>query len=267
MGVLRKKENNLTEENIQDKLSALFMSESNVKYRCENLFVFKKWESDLILITKSNLIYEFEIKISKADFNNDFKKKTEKHKILLENKENIQKPNYFYYAVPENLINEQEIPEYAGLIYMIDCYPFFKIIKTAPRLDKNKYTSNDLNLTDKFYYNYRQNKMKLRQKNNEIEEVKELLDEATNKPENEKLSYDKLLEKYNKLNDTNAVYELQEEEYIKKMTTLQKDLIVDGYIMRELRNILKENNIEYDYDKILNESLEYIKNKNRLILW
>ena len=71
---------NFTEEYIQKKLDGFFAS-STQKYVMENLYVFG-WESDKLIETRSGLIYEFEIKISKADFKNDFKNKEDKHKVL-----------------------------------------------------------------------------------------------------------------------------------------------------------------------------------------
>lgn len=155
-----KKEIKWSEELIQQQLRHNFLSPSSVKYFTENLNVYD-WESDVLKITKSGYAYEFEIKISKADFKNDFKHKKKKH-LLLENKENKAKmPNYFYYVVPEDLITEDEVPEYAGLIYVLATvignsrvYYQFQEIKTAPKLHSNKIDENNLNLIDKFYYKY-----------------------------------------------------------------------------------------------------------------
>ena len=55
--------------------------------------------------------------------------------------------------MPENLISQDEVPDYAGLIYITDIYPYFKIIKQSPRINKDKVDISKLNLTDKFYYN------------------------------------------------------------------------------------------------------------------
>jgi hypothetical protein len=61
--------------------------------------------------------------------------------------------NRFYYIVPEGLIAETEIPEFAGLIYatkgVVGCFSFekgnyykekifFRTVKTAPLLAKEK---------------------------------------------------------------------------------------------------------------------------------
>ena len=149
-----------SEELIQQQLRYNFLSPSSVKYFTENLNVYD-WESDVLKITRSGYAYEFEIKISRGDFKNDFKHKKKKH-LLLENKENSSKmPNYFYYVVPEGLVTEDEVPEYAGLIYVhatiignSRVYYQFQEIKAAPKLHGNKIDENNLKLIDKFYYNY-----------------------------------------------------------------------------------------------------------------
>lgn len=208
-----------TEEYIQKKLDGFF-AESTKKYVLENLYVFS-WESDKLIETRSGLIYEFEIKVSKADFKNDFKKK-DKH-VILEGKEthiptfdklepiykeryeknylvsHFKKPNYFYYAVPEGLITEEEVPDYAGLIYILPdtdinkegkfVWGGFYIAKQAPKLHDIKYTDDDLNLGEKFYYNMLSWKDKFRQ-----EREKQLLAEGTD----QKMTYAELLDKYNK---------------------------------------------------------------------
>lgn len=112
-------------------------------------------ECDVISISNSNYIYEYEVKISKSDFKADFKKK--KHKLMLErkctkykmikeNNQNIKDTiyltsNYFYFVVPEGLVDISEIPEYAGLIYITEGH-FFITIKKAPLLHKEKASYN-----------------------------------------------------------------------------------------------------------------------------
>ena len=118
------------------------------------MFIYS-WESDVWILTKSELAYEFEIKISRSDFFNDFKHKTRKHSFLgAVNKEYLNGiPNYFYYVVPKGLITKEEVPEYAGLCYVDG--EILYTIKKAPKLTPKKTSAEDLNLTDKFYYNYR----------------------------------------------------------------------------------------------------------------
>ena len=179
-----------SESFIQEALNGFFAYNS-IKYNIDGLYVFD-WESDKLLETKSGYIYEFEIKISKADYKNDFKHKKDKHIILageegygdkylpryyefLEENRKIgnwceqnfiksasnnpyylvgghKRPNYFYYAVPTDLINVDDVPEYAGLIY-VDENKRLTIKKQAPKLHKEKYSDSDLNLGEKFYYN------------------------------------------------------------------------------------------------------------------
>lgn len=154
MGILKKTE--WTEKKIQDKLKLHFLSQATKKYEITNLYVFN-WESDYIAITRSGIFHEIEIKISRADFKNDFKNKENKHMILESPKlfmtapKPASLPNYFYYAVPEGLIKEEEIPDYAGLIYV---QPWgIHIVKDAKKLHDEKLDLNKLNLCDKFYYN------------------------------------------------------------------------------------------------------------------
>jgi len=100
-------------------------------------------ECDVISISKSNYIYEYEIKISRADFKKDFIK--EKHtNIINENYTKIKKdeiifllPNYFSFVTPKGLITADEVPDYAGLIY-INGDSSFNIIKKPKLLHKTK---------------------------------------------------------------------------------------------------------------------------------
>ena len=108
-------------------------------------------ECDILMINKNHFATEFEIKRSKSDFNADFKK-VHKHS-LLSNRDNIRDltfekhygsgwfccPNYFYYVCETNLIDLNNIPDYAGLIYVGQ--DSFSVIKRAPRLHKFKVTN------------------------------------------------------------------------------------------------------------------------------
>jgi hypothetical protein len=197
MGVMKQQQGmkmeQLTEQSIQQRLNHFFAS---YKYKADGLYVFS-WESDKLIWTKSGYIYEFEIKISRSDFKNDFKHKKEKHIVLastiardkakeiqmslFEQKEQENRhwsremlerrygdidamakgkrmPNYFYYAVPTGMLEPDEVPPYAGLIYIDSEYRYvkqsYRIVKEAPQLHKTKYTDAELNLGEKFYYNW-----------------------------------------------------------------------------------------------------------------
>lgn len=254
MGVKKKDNIKYTEEIIQNILSLHFMSDSNIKYRAENLWIYT-WESDFWLMTKSNLCYEFEIKISKADFKNEFKHKTEKHALLENNNQKLIKPNYFYFAVPENLIQLEDIPEYAGLIYIIDIFPYYEIIKTAPKLTDNKQDENTLNLLEKFYYNYRDWKHKVLIERNYNEELNKMIDNYSEKPEDEKKHYSKLLEENKKMKlvvDNETKFSKTYKDLYFKLSQENRTY---EHVVRRLRELLDNNNISYNIEEIYNEFL------------
>ena len=100
-------------------------------------------ECDVISISKSDYIYEYEIKISRTDFKKDFVK--EKHSFIINESFTKVKggdtfymvPNYFNFVVPSNLVSIEEVPDYAGLIYMNDIGKF-EIIKKPKLIHKTK---------------------------------------------------------------------------------------------------------------------------------
>ena len=100
-------------------------------------------EADVLMVTKARMVYEYEIKTSRADFKKDFSK-VRKHQIyssdrpyLLKYRNYPLKPNHFYYVCVEGLIKPTEIPKYAGLIY-ITTEGFVHYIKKAPKLHSYK---------------------------------------------------------------------------------------------------------------------------------
>jgi len=127
---------------------------SGYKYSIKNSFIFRfDWESDYFCVNREGYTFEIEAKISEVDFKNDFKK--EKHKLFIQNINKRLRPNKFYYAVPRDLIKEEEIPDYAGLIYVDDSHA--TIIKRAPFIHKEKYDYRKI-LCDKFYYQWLNNR-------------------------------------------------------------------------------------------------------------
>lgn len=143
-----------SEKKAQLILKNYFLSKSAKQYEITNLFVYN-WESDYLAITRSGYVYEVEIKISRADFFNDFKHKEEKHLLIesnvLPDLHPNDCPNYFYYAVPDGLIKEEEVPKYAGLIYLKPWGVY--IVKEAPKINSHKVDIESLKLIDKFYWN------------------------------------------------------------------------------------------------------------------
>lgn len=187
---------NLSEASICDMLNRKYIG--NCRYKLANAFIFKHdWESDFFVQKDNGYSYEFEVKISRSDFFND-KKKIEKHLILETgkyqskgslgnwNKETRQweyeekitehehklRPNKFFYVVPENLVRVEEVPKYAGLMYVPkEGYKDIITVKEAPFIHKDKLSFEDV-LCKKFYYYWLDMKKKVRELENEIEKLK-----------------------------------------------------------------------------------------------
>ena len=159
-----------------------------------------------------------------------------------ENTDNII-PNYFYYAVPDGLIDISEIPEYAGLIYVNNnVFPYFKIIKTAPKIINEKIDLAKLNLVDKFYYNMWTWKNKAENEYpNIINELKKQLNEE--KTDENGIKYKYTLSEANKrvelLNDEISLKEKYIEYYNDEYNQIRSE-------NRKLKKILTENNIKYE---------------------
>jgi hypothetical protein len=153
ISIARNKETeNLTSKDIQHSLALRFIGHNYVIY---NAFIFE-WESDFFSVSESDYLYEIEIKITRADYKDDFNK-SEKH-LLLENfqKEPKKKPNKFFYAVPKGLLSTFEVPEYAGLIEVTSRNSMATIVKDAPFLHKEKILNDYKDvLLNKFYRRYR----------------------------------------------------------------------------------------------------------------
>lgn len=243
MSIKKKNDTNWTEELIIDKLTGHLLGNSTVRYFLNNLYVFSNsWESDYLSLTKSGYLYEGEVKISKSDFKADFKK--EKKHLLLETKYNGKSlsdndlcPHYFFYAVPEGLIDVSEVPEYAGLVYATTYYPYVKWVKKPPLLHKEKYDDTTLNLQEKFYYNMINWKRKaLKEFPNQINQMKKLLNE--NKKDEDGKQYPYTLAEYE-----NLLKMKEEEVNIWKKQT--EDLILDcEYYKKALREISKKQREE-----------------------
>jgi hypothetical protein len=108
------------------------------------------WESDIYSITGSGYGYEYEIKLSKADFQKDALKSVrlrhlnKKSQPILKYDEIIagRGPRAFYYVVPEPLLEKLEIPEWAGvLVFGVHRKRmWFREVKPPRQLHRNKVT-------------------------------------------------------------------------------------------------------------------------------
>jgi hypothetical protein len=133
----------MTERDIQKLIKS---SHSFGRAFIPNIFWNGQWEADLIEVTHTYNIIEYEIKRTKADFKADFNKK-EKHNLFTTLYDISILPNYFNYVCEEGIINEKDIPEYAGLFYIVrskfnSTQKRLKKIKGAPILHSEKVNYN-----------------------------------------------------------------------------------------------------------------------------
>lgn len=148
------------------------------KFTASNIYFFGRnyKETDYLVVNNKYFLYDIEVKVSRGDFKNDFKKVC-KHEILESGKYTsgrslsmvvdgkrvrinkgdkvvaTQRPNRFYYAVPKGLLSLSEVPEYAGLLEIDMTTLEVTKTKEAPLLHKmvNKAETNEI-LVTKFYY-------------------------------------------------------------------------------------------------------------------
>jgi hypothetical protein len=103
------------------------------------------WEADLVVVQPTDYVAEIEIKISRSDFKADFKKEI-KHQQLAGGGRTHWRggPNQFFYAVPAGMVRLDEVPAYAGLIYVHAPagygpeYHRAEVMRAAPRLHTRK---------------------------------------------------------------------------------------------------------------------------------
>jgi len=125
----------MTEKTIQNALSKdLILKKNELVVPNTKLYA---WEADLLAVSTSGLVSEYEIKISRSDFKAD-KKKEWKHAVLAGKKTRgggkrpyVLKPSYFYYVAPAGLLDVDEIADYAGFIE-IGAHGL-RLIRRAPR--------------------------------------------------------------------------------------------------------------------------------------
>lgn len=170
---------------------ATYMVKKGHEAVCEN-FGHTVFEMDIASLTKSGMLMEFEVKVSRSDFLAD---KNKRKKYGLSKFEMYSKPlgyesrcpNYFFYVCREGLIKKDEIPPFAGLLYVNE-ENRIGLIKKAKRLhripaDKQKILAKMLRMTVQRSYlggtmlTYKNNLIKERYKNAEIRDVSTLEDE------------------------------------------------------------------------------------------
>lgn len=80
------------------------------------------WEADMLIIDEDGMSWEIEIKLSKSDFKNDFKKQYQnqktKEKFLKHEKISCgdYPCNQFSFLLPQGMVEHNQIPENCGII-------------------------------------------------------------------------------------------------------------------------------------------------------
>ena len=125
----------------------------------------------------------------------------------------------------------------------LPCFGFCEMlytIKKGPKLNSKTASAEDLNLADKFYYNYRHWRDKSADNQILVEEYRSG-------------------EKHNK-----EIRELKEtikknKEYIQQVERLYGETYAtDKWIIRSLRKLLEDNNIQYNFWKIEDDAIEKV---------
>lgn len=279
-----------TEEFMQAKLSNFF-ARNSVKYDIDGLYIFD-WESDKFIETRSGLIYEFEVKVSKSDFKNDFKHKKDKH-IILEGEEKYgdkylpkyyefleenkkvgkwaemnfrkyadndphylvgghKRPNYFYYCTPPGMIEADEVPSYAGLV-QIDKAGLITIKKKAPKLHSDKIKDSELGLGEKFYFNMDNWRTRCKNAWKDIEYWREKFNYEIESKGQSKAYKD--LEQELKWANESHLETIQKDA--NEIAAIRKDLAFECRLSRRLADEIKKYNPDFDYtnfaDEVYNE--------------
>lgn len=297
----------LTEQKIQRVLGGFIASP---KYSVDGLFVFG-WESDKLIWTKAGYIYEFEIKISRSDYMNDFRHKVEKHLLLnsaLPDESTVARdadlfgnllkekrkrypqitmeqakdrmrpvgermPNYFYYAVPEGLLDADEVPPYAGLIYITTYKGGFedqpdkwlrriKIARKAPQLHKTKYTDAELNLGEKFYYNMKTWQHNYRKQVDYSLMYRQRLQDELDSKHQEK-SYKQLQDELKEAEDNARSWEHEAKQYYGLYKTMVEGADYNDIERRVFTDVLEDLgiNVKEKYKEIMDETKKRYKER------
>lgn len=107
------------------------------------------WEADILLIKDGHHSIEFEIKLSKADFKNDFKKKYRHHQTGEEFLKHDKiccgdyPCNYFYFLLPMGMVSHSDIPDHCGIIEFYHnpdaFHTTFEVVRQARQLHETPF--------------------------------------------------------------------------------------------------------------------------------
>jgi len=161
MSQLPAAEEKFTEAYIQEILARDFCIKKNHEMVVPNIkCTHGWWEADLLSITRSSLIHEFEIKCSRSDWRKELNqitndqihpgRKRYRFETISEqfdsDDDHKSSPNYFWVVAPEGVVNVDELPPYAGLIhvYFFRGKPKIKKVVAARRIHPFKATDKEI---------------------------------------------------------------------------------------------------------------------------
>lgn len=157
-------------------------------------------------------------------------------------------PNYFYYAVPEGLIQPDEVPPYAGLLWLTKEYKYGGGIihkKKAPRLHDTKYTDGELNLGEKFYYNWKSAVRKYNEADKDATDLRQQLKEELESKGQEK-TYAQMASELENVTE-------RRDHWQKSAVTSMNDCMAYRQENRRLRHELLKLNPDFDFKAIEDE--------------
>ena len=155
--------------------------------------------------------------------------------------ESHKKPNYFYYAVPEDMIQPEEVPPYAGLVWMAKEYRYcggIIIKKKAPMLHKTKYTDGELNLAEKFWYNWQSDRRLRDEAWGNVEDLRQQMREEL-ESKGQEMTYKQMEIRLKNILD-----------YQQKYYEICRDQNINRMIIRKMRHELKQLNPNFDYEAL-----------------
>ena len=110
----------LTESAIQNQLYE-WCTAKNHPVTIDNCGACTIGKADLLSVTKAHLVHEFEVKCTMSDFRREFDDKDTKHDRLARADNRLMAlPNYFWFATPPGLLDDEDLPDYAGLMLVTD---------------------------------------------------------------------------------------------------------------------------------------------------
>lgn len=146
---------------LEDELSIYLFTDST-KCICKRFVGAGYSEMDVVKVTSTDYIYEYELKVSRSDFLKETKNYNEnidrrkyiKHKLMKSIYESIKSKskskktyntaNKYFFVCPKDLIKIDELLPYQGLIYYDENKKSFQIIKDAVFLHKIKINNNTI---------------------------------------------------------------------------------------------------------------------------